>query len=148
MKQTSETPPGPSDNKSRLVGYYLLSRLFALLILLVVWGIFGLFIAFVCNGGAAGSSEMSGSAWTCLIIYTLIFVSVIPLWPGSLQSSPEDPSDEKTPADSLECYIPIERDVASIKLNHPVIYSSDEPNAKKVILIVIVLITLMLGFMI
>jgi len=42
-------------------------------ILIFIGGIAGFFIAFVCNGGAGGSSQLSGSAWRCLLPYLAIF---------------------------------------------------------------------------
>ncbi len=35
-------------------------------------GVVGFFIAFVCNGGAGGSSEMSAAAWGCYLPYMVI----------------------------------------------------------------------------
>ncbi|MEA3490922.1 MAG: tetratricopeptide repeat protein [Campylobacterota bacterium] len=53
------------------------------IILTVVFtgGVIGFMIAFSCNGGAGGSSQMSGSAWGCLspylVIYHIILLSLI-----------------------------------------------------------------------
>lgn len=43
-----------------------------IIIVTFVGGVIGFFIAFACNGGAGGSSEMSASAWSCFIPYMAI----------------------------------------------------------------------------
>jgi len=47
------------------------------LTLIFVGGIVGFFIAFACNGGAGGSSQMSSSAWGCLAPYLVIYHLVL-----------------------------------------------------------------------
>ncbi|HBH36497.1 MAG TPA: hypothetical protein DDW45_09220, partial [Gammaproteobacteria bacterium] len=41
-------------------------------IVIFAGGVAGFFIAFACNGGAGGSSEMSASAWSCFLPYMAI----------------------------------------------------------------------------
>ncbi len=48
-------------------------RLGIVSILLFVGGIIGFFIAFACNGGAGGSSDLSPSAWDCLLPYLVLY---------------------------------------------------------------------------
>lgn len=43
------------------------------LVVLVLGGAVGLFVAFACNGGAAGSSQMSAKAWECLLPYLVLY---------------------------------------------------------------------------
>lgn len=50
---------------------------FDLLILFLIWFFSGYFMLFIANGGAAGSSEVSVFAWTCLAIYTILFIKII-----------------------------------------------------------------------
>jgi hypothetical protein len=59
---------------------YLLPRLFILFWVLLGWGIGGLFVAFVCNGGAGGSSNMSWPAWIGVAIYSLLFFRAFRRW--------------------------------------------------------------------
>jgi len=48
-------------------------------ILMVIFagGVLGFMVAFSCNGGAGGSSQMSGSAWGCLLPYLLIYHALL-----------------------------------------------------------------------
>lgn len=64
--------PKPSNT----IAIYWLSRLFILFIVLFVGGCIGLFVAFACNGGAGGSSQLSESAWMCLKPYLVVFFFV------------------------------------------------------------------------
>jgi len=50
-------------------------RIVVFFIVFFVGGIVGLFLAFVCNGGAGGSSQMSASAWDCLLPCLVIYIS-------------------------------------------------------------------------
>ena len=43
-----------------------------IIIVTFVGGVIGFFIAFACGGGAGGSSQMSASAWGCLLPYLVI----------------------------------------------------------------------------
>ena len=59
-----------------IVGYFLgcsSKRLGIVLILLFVGGVVGFFIAFACNGGAGGSSQLRASAWDCLLPYLAVY---------------------------------------------------------------------------
>ncbi len=63
-----------------IAGYFFScssKRLGITLILVFIGGVVGFFIAFVCNGGAGGSSQLSGSAWRCLLPYLAIFHMVL-----------------------------------------------------------------------
>ncbi|NOQ36138.1 MAG: hypothetical protein GQ569_09625 [Methylococcaceae bacterium] len=103
--------------------------------LLFMWMIPAFFIAFACNGGAAGSSQLTGFAWGCVGIYTLIFFLIA----GLLRSNINDtPCDDECSNESLECDKPIERDNDFIKLKQSSVDFSDPYNAKTLILIVIV----------
>jgi len=42
-----------------------------------VGGVIGFMIAFSCNGGVGGSSQMSGAAWGCLFPYLLIYYTLL-----------------------------------------------------------------------
>jgi hypothetical protein len=63
-----------------VIGYFLkcqhkfLRFIFAII---PAGGILGFMIAFACNGGAGGSSQMSGSAWGCLFPYLVIYHLII-----------------------------------------------------------------------
>ncbi|MCK4874629.1 MAG: sel1 repeat family protein [Sulfurimonas sp.] len=46
-------------------------------IAIFIGGLLGLFIAFACNGGAGGSSEMSSFAWKCSIAYLVIYYIIL-----------------------------------------------------------------------
>ena len=52
-------------------------RIVIFFIVLFVGGLVGLFVAFVCNGGAGGSSRMSASAWSCLLPYLVIYFLIL-----------------------------------------------------------------------
>lgn len=45
-----------------------------------VWIVSGYLVLFACNGGAAGSAEVSPFAWACLAIYTVVFVTLFLIW--------------------------------------------------------------------
>jgi len=116
------------------------------IVMILVWGVTGLFVAFVCNGGAAGSSEMSSGAWVCLVIYTLIFSIISFVMHNSFQ--PADESINKgIGSDSFECDEPFERDVDFIKIIDQNIDYSDKYDIKKVLSIVIMIIVTILGYM-
>jgi hypothetical protein len=52
-------------------------RIVVFFIVFFAGGIAALFLAFVCNGGAGGSSQMSASAWDCLLPYLVIYILVL-----------------------------------------------------------------------
>jgi len=59
-----------------IIGYFFRcssKRLGIVLILLFVGGMVGFFIAFACNGGAGGSSQLRASAWDCLLPYLVVY---------------------------------------------------------------------------
>ena len=63
-----------------VIGYFLKSSAKQLAIaamLMFVGGIVGFMIAFMCNGGAGGSSEISSSAWDCLVPFLVIYHIVL-----------------------------------------------------------------------
>jgi len=39
-----------------------------------IWLVSGYFVLFAANGGARGSARVSGFAWACLAVYTVLFV--------------------------------------------------------------------------
>ncbi|NOQ63024.1 MAG: hypothetical protein GQ582_00750 [Methyloprofundus sp.] len=45
--------------------------------LIIIGGIVGFMIAFMCNGGASGSAEISSSAWGCLVPFLCIYHIVL-----------------------------------------------------------------------
>jgi hypothetical protein len=73
MQQPPSMPPKPNNTT---VPYWWLPRLFILVMVLFIGGVIGLFVAFACNGGAGGSSQLSESAWTCLKLYFVVFFLV------------------------------------------------------------------------
>lgn len=40
----------------------------------------GFMVVFAANGGAGGSSKMSGGAWIALIVYLVFFIPAVVLW--------------------------------------------------------------------
>jgi len=59
-----------------IVGYffnYSPKHIGTILTVIFVGGGLGFMIAFACNGGAGGSSQMSSSAWGCLLPYLVIY---------------------------------------------------------------------------
>jgi hypothetical protein len=59
-----------------IIGYFLRcssKSLSIASILLFIGGMVGFFIAFACNGGAGGSSQLSASAWDCLLPYLVVY---------------------------------------------------------------------------
>jgi len=63
-----------------IVGYfsnYSPKPIGVILIVIFAGGVVGFMIAFACNGGAGGSSQMSGSAWGCLLPYLLIYHTLL-----------------------------------------------------------------------
>jgi hypothetical protein len=65
------------DFSQRIGSYSPVLFVVIFIIVLFVGGLVGLFFAFVCNGGAAGSSQMSASAWGCLLPYLIIYFLVL-----------------------------------------------------------------------
>ncbi len=58
-----------------IVGYFLncsASRQGIVIAIVIAGGVVGFFVAFICSGGAGGSSEMSASDWGCFLPYTAI----------------------------------------------------------------------------
>ena len=63
-----------------IAGYYLncsAKRLGIMFIIICTGGFIGFFIAFACNGGAAGSSELTDFALSCLSAYLLFFYMLL-----------------------------------------------------------------------
>ena len=76
MKSSSD-PGEPEDRKSNYERHPFLPAI--LIIVFFSGGLIGLFVAFVCNGGAGGSSTMSASAWGCFIPYLVGWFLVLAL---------------------------------------------------------------------
>ena len=123
-------------------GKAMVRTILALSAILFAWAFFGLFVAFACNGGAAGSAtEFRSEMWFCLTIYTIVF-----FMPFVVKSKAPDVSGEAA-ADSFECDTPVERDAESIKLDGQTIDFSDKYQAKIQIPIAILAITALLVYM-
>jgi len=117
------------------------------IIRIIIWAIGGLFVAFFCNGGAAGSVELSSGAKMCLFIYTVIFYLVFigslnPYGPTqsvrhTLESKPEQ-----------ECDQPIERDAETEELEPQNIDYSDKYKTATLFYIAVGGIILILFYMV
>lgn len=116
------------------------------IVMMIVWAVTGMFVAFVFNGGAAGSSEMSDGAWVGLAIYTLIFCVVSNSMHDSFK--PDDNlTNQGFGSNTFECDEPLKRDAHSIKISDQKIDYTDKYDVKKVVYIVIPIIAMMLGYM-
>jgi len=59
-----------------VIGYFIRcssKQLGIVAILIFVGGVVSFFIAFMCNGGAGGSSQLRASAWDCLLPYLAVY---------------------------------------------------------------------------